>query len=189
MINKLREATGKLHEQVEKENLARFIIDHSISLENYKLLLLQNYVAYAITEKEILRFIPDAQPAKHERLKKDLEELQINSEVLERFEATFSCNSLPEALGAAYVVEGSALGGRLIAIELEECKHLEGLGEPNFFNLNRSNMDGWKRYKKMVENHQLSEEEVLQATQKAQETFRFFMTVFRLTSKDVSPVA
>lgn len=184
MISKFREATGELHEQVEKENLARLIMDHTIGVDNYKLLLLQNYIAYYITEKEIERFLRAEEPAKHTRLKKDLDHLQVDARIINNYKNTFTCKSLPEAMGAAYVVEGSALGGRLIAIELEECRKLEGLGEPYFFNLDRSNMEGWKKFKKMVECQQFSDEEVEQATLKAQETFRFFLEVFRLSFRE-----
>ena len=77
MMNKLREATASLHEQIEKENLARHILDHSISLEDYKLLLLQNYIAYAVTEKAIAAHLVGYKGAKHLQLEKDLLELQV----------------------------------------------------------------------------------------------------------------
>ena len=72
MLNNLRNATQKLHEELEKENLAGKIISHEISLEDYKLLLHQNYIAYKITEAEISKFIPACKLDKSDQLAKDL---------------------------------------------------------------------------------------------------------------------
>ncbi|MFD1079707.1 biliverdin-producing heme oxygenase, partial [Longispora fulva] len=131
MIHRLRQETKELHEQIESKNPAAAILDHSISLEAYRHLLLQNYVAYRTMEKEINRFFPEYTGLKHLQLKKDLERLDISPEMVE-YSENFHINSFAEALGAAYVVEGSAMGGMVIARHLKHCS-LEGVGESHFF--------------------------------------------------------
>ena len=54
MLQTLREQTATLHKEIEKDNTAGLIMDHSITLEEYKLLLLQNYLAYKIVEDEMM---------------------------------------------------------------------------------------------------------------------------------------
>lgn len=180
MLTILREATKQLHEEIEHDNLAAKIMSHEISIHEYKLLLLQNYIAYKITEDQISQHLDDWESDKSLRLKKDLENLNVNTSVLTHFENNFSVNNQMEAIGAAYVVEGSALGGMQIAKELPHCKNLSQIDKPHFFAPERKSMEGWNIYLKRLRNSEFSEEEKDIAAQKAQETFRFFGEVFKL---------
>lgn len=181
MLNNLREATRELHEQIEGENTAGLIMDHSISLEQYKLLLLQNYIAYYVTENCIAGSLPDYTPTKHQRLKKDLEALQVDLSPVETYAGTFECADRAEALGAAYVVEGSSMGGMMIARELANCPKLASIEKHHFFNGDRSNVKSWNSFTKQLNSTEFSEEEKERAAAKARETFEFFGRVFRHT--------
>ncbi len=177
MTEKLKEETRELHEQIEDKNLARQIMDHSISLETYKLLLLQNYIAYRETETEIQKFLPHYKGKKHIQLKQDLEELEI-SEGIPVKKDIFKCNSRAEAFGAAYVVEGSALGGMVLAKNLSKCKGLDRINQYFFFNGNKDNLQDWKSFKEELEKYPFTEAEEKEAVEKAKDTFRFFEKVF-----------
>ena len=179
MIEQLREATRELHEQIEQENEAKKILDHTITLEEYKQLLLQNYIAYHTTENEISGHLADYRGKKHEQLQMDLENLNMDSSLSSGIQADFKCRTAAEALGAAYVVEGSALGGMVIAKELKKCPALSRIEKHYFFSGNRENMQEWKLFKKQLEEREWTEEESAQAVEKAKETFRFFGEVFR----------
>lgn len=184
MLTSLREATRELHNEIEQENLANRIMDHSISLEEYKLLLLQNFIAYKVTESEIRKELFGWDSDKSDRLKKDLENLQANLSIAAEFEDKFKINNEAEALGAAYVLEGSALGGMQIAKELPRCKSLSELPQQHFFVSNRKFMEGWNIFLKKIRNTEFSEEEKEQAAIKAQETFIFFREVFQLRTEE-----
>ena len=173
----IKEATKDLHQQVEEENLARFIMDHSIDLGIYKLLLLQNFLAYQKTEKAIAPFISYFEGAKHEQLKKDLDQLQVSEVTLD---TGFSCSNRAEAFGAAYVVEGSALGGMVLARNIPKCSGLSSVEKHHFFNGDRDNLKSWNDFKNELSQQDFSEEEQMQAIEKAKETFRFFREVFRM---------
>lgn len=188
MIQRFREATKQLHQEIEEENSAAKIIDHSITREEYKLLLLQNYIAYKITEEQISKFLPGGEVSKHQRLQQDLENLKVDTAVSSAYGSDFSCNSYAEALGAAYVVEGSALGGMVIAKELKQCENLSDLEDQSFFNGDRNNVKSWNAFKKQLDTTNLTEEEALAATEKAKETFRFFQKVFRVSPEEVQRV-
>lgn len=177
MIKRLKEETRELHEQIEAQNLAGQIMDHSIDLETYKLLLLQNYLAYRETEAEIRKFLPSYSGKKHEQLEMDLLQMGVPTKIpLEN--ATFECHSRAEALGAAYVVEGSALGGLLLAKNLEKCSGLVGIERHHFFNGDKDNLKDWNSFKEQLESVEFTRAEELEAIEKAKDTFRFFETIF-----------
>lgn len=177
MIKRLKEETRELHEQIEDQNLAKKIMDHSIDLDTYKLLLLQNYLAYRQTETEIKKFLPNYGAKKHLQLKQDLEQLNVPAHI--KLEGPdFRCHSTAEALGAAYVVEGSALGGLLLARNIKNCPLLVGVERHYFFNGDKNNLKDWNSFKEELENYDFSEPETVEAIEKAKNTFRFFEAVF-----------
>lgn len=177
MIEKLKEETRELHEQVERENLARFIMDHSIDRQTYTTLLIQNYLAYRQTEEEIGKFLPELKLEKHLKLEKDLRNLGATPEDLPQVN-DFQCSGTAEALGAAYVVEGSALGGMLLSRHLKSCKNLD-ISEPEFFSGDKSNLKDWQHFKEVLAAYDFSEKEKQAAIEKARETFEFFGRIFR----------
>ena len=177
MIQKLKEETRELHEQIEGKNLAKRIMDHSIDVETYKLLLLQNYLAYFQTENEIKKFLPNYKAERHLQLKKDLEQLNISEEIPSKNDI-FECHSTAEALGAAYVVEGSALGGMVLAKNINKCKGLQDIEQHFFFNGNKENLESWKSFKDELESYDFSAAEEIEAIEKAKDTFRFFERIF-----------
>ena len=179
MLEKLRAATQELHEKIEGENTADLIMKHSISVEQYKKLLLQNYVAYKITEDKIEAQLPEYTSDKTENLAKDLTELNVDLSISENFQHDFTINTDAEALGAWYVVEGSSLGGMMIAKNIKECEQLSNIEEHHFFNGKRQSVDGWRKFTKDLKKKDFSAEEETQAIEKAKETFLFFGKVFR----------
>lgn len=180
MIQRLKEETRELHEQIEDKNLARQIMDHSIDLETYKLLLLQNYIAYLQTETEIQKFLPHYKGSKHLQLQQDLEQLGVPEGTPSKY-GIFKCHSLAEALGAAYVVEGSALGGMVLAKNIQKCPGLSSIDRHYFFNGDKRNLEDWKVFKNELESYSFSEREEKEAIEKAKDTFRFFESVFDRT--------
>ncbi|TBW26444.1 heme oxygenase [Gramella sp. KN1008] len=183
MLNRLREATADLHKKLEGENLANKIMDHSIGLEEYKLLLYQNFLAYCKVEKEISRFLPGQAGDKAEKLKADLAGVGMHDPECDTF-SDFHCENEAEALGAAYVIEGSAMGGMVIGREVSKCGSLEHLSSQTFFSGTRDSIKGWNKFLKSLRSREFTEEEIEQAAYKAQETFRLFEKAFKLEFSD-----
>lgn len=178
MLNKLRTETEELHRQIEQDNLASLIMSHEIKEEEYKLLLLQNYVSYHVTENAIARHINGKENFKSTLLEKDLQELKVNLSIVHEYEQDFKIGSRAEAVGAKYVVEGSALGGMMISKEIPNCPHLAHLSRHYFFNGDRQSINGWRTFLKDLKTESFTPEEEEQAVLKAKETFRFFGRVF-----------
>ena len=177
MTAKLKTETQELHDRIEEKNLARQIMDGSIDLKTYELLLLQNYIAYRQTETEIGKFLANYTGSKHLQLKQDLENLGM-TEAIPLKNDNFQCNSPAEALGAAYVVEGSALGGMVLAKKLRNCTALGNLPPQHFFSGNKENLKDWRNFKEELEQYSFTEAEEVEAIEKAKETFRFFEKIF-----------
>ena len=181
ILNSLREATRQLHTDIEKDNTANKIMDHSISLEDYKLLLFQNFLAYKAAESEIEKFLPNYGTDKTQRLQKDLENLGIRNF---NGELEFTCNSEAEAIGAAYVIEGSAMGGMLIGKELKNCEALKSMESQHYFNGERSSMQGWNKFLKYLRSQEFEPAQITAAENKAKETFLLFKKAFQFQLSD-----
>ena len=178
MIERLKEETRVLHEEIERENLANRIMDHSINMKEYKLLLLQNFLAYRSVENAIFEYLPKMQPEKYLRLEKDLTALEVSFSECS-FSSEFRCDNEAEAFGAAYVVEGSSLGGLLIAKNLKKCSRLNEVDEFYFFDGNKDHLASWKTFKNALAAKHFSEVEAQLAVDKAKETFLFFKKLFQ----------
>ncbi|WP_227009042.1 biliverdin-producing heme oxygenase [Christiangramia fulva] len=179
MLNRLREETREIHEALESKNLAQKIIDHSINHEEYLLLLLQNFQAYRKTEKLLQKYLNFHPFLKAERIKKDLENLGVKNPDF-FWDFPFECKDEIEALGIAYVVEGSAMGGMMIGKQIKYCGALHGLPEQYFYNASKENAKGWNKFQKEIRNRDFSEQETQLASQKAIETFRLFEAAFKI---------
>lgn len=175
ILNRLREETAELHKELEKDNLANKIMDHSISPDEYKTLLIQNFIAYSKAETEIAKYLPDSNTDKTVRLNADLDKMGVKN--LD-FHLNFSCNSEAEAIGAAYVIEGSAMGGMIIGKEIKNCASLRHISEQQFFNGKRSNVKKWNEYLKFLRSREFTDAEVEAASKKAKETFLLFKEAF-----------
>lgn len=176
MLQNLRRATREIHEKLEGQNLAKKIIDHSISKEEYILLLIQNYKAYLAAEAAIQRIYPNFEKIRTSKLEKDLYNLDVKISEIRPLD--FQCEDTSEALGAQYVVEGSSMGGMLISKEMENCPALQSLPEQYFFSRNRDVIKSWNVFQKKFQKKDFSEEEIKSAQAKAIATFTLFERAF-----------
>ncbi|MFK8007950.1 MAG: biliverdin-producing heme oxygenase [Saprospiraceae bacterium] len=182
MLNFLKENTTSIHQQVEQDNLAKYILDHSISKDNYEKLLLQNYQFYKIIEEELIlnkhhfaeAFYPFLTCSKSDALGLDLKNFGQKVSTLILPDYNFNIQSSEEAVGALYVSEGSALGGLLIGKHLKKCPKLNFISRHNFFGNDAPIiLSKWKNFKQTVEQHSatLDKDKTLSAAIK---TFQLF---------------
>ena len=154
ILKHLKKQTETLHKKTEEDNLAKYILDHSIDRETYKRLLQQNYLAYAridallASNASILttELKPFADKAKSSALAEDLKRL-----------------------------EGSMMGGLLIRKNLEACTHLEDIEQHHFFGKSAPEvMQRWKAFTQAVESQTYTKEEQQQAVDGAHTAFNIF---------------
>jgi heme oxygenase len=121
ILQKLKESTRQQHEDVEG---TVDVMSHMFSLEDYKRLIARFRAFYTAFEPTLpYAELQEAGFDYGERRK--LHWLEADAKVLdlgevEKFEDLPDVSSLPKAFGSLYVVEGSTLGGSVIARHLNQ---------------------------------------------------------------------
>ena len=114
---KIKAATQPYHDQTEQlpsRSVGEFTLD------DYRNFLLTSWLFHRSLEQSLAEFLLDSfkeelqwsDRRKTHRLEQDLEELEVDYRLLTPL--PFGVNTLPEALGAMYVSEGSTLGGMMM---------------------------------------------------------------------------
>lgn len=183
IANILRTETADKHKELESLMFVNEIMNHSLTVEDYKTLITINYIIHQKMEN-VLANLLDANLAeklemkdrfKLEALEKDLAHWGIDSLSLPglNFELFIPKKNNAEVLGALYVLEGATLGGNVIK------KHI--LANPNFNNqeagLNYYGVYGndlstkWKTFITVL-NESISEADYKYCVESANNTFQ-----------------
>ncbi len=182
ILGHLKNKTATHHQIAEKKNLAKHIIDHTITTDQYKELLKKNYRVYSAVEtyldtnKNLLcsnlqSFIS---LEKSKALKKDLDTFSIDLTPISDAGIGLPAN-VGSLTGALYVMEGSMLGGLLIAKHLKKCRNLSSNLTHHFFEGNPEyHTRRWKSLCKILENRSYTQEEINTATHAAIKVFESF---------------
>lgn len=182
MLLQLKEATQTAHHQAEINNLARFIMDHTITDTQYKSLLLHNYQAYYAIESYInehQQHLPDLLQnlvsfEKSNKIKKDLQNLSVEIPSVKNFEIAKTHNIRASVLGAMYVMEGSMMGGMLLAKHLKNCKNLSQTTSIFYGGDPKAHRQRWTAFKEGVDSVSCTQQEIDVAVTTAQYTFSLF---------------
>ncbi|MGB5820852.1 MAG: biliverdin-producing heme oxygenase [Saonia sp.] len=183
MLDFLKKETRELHHEIEASSLAKYILDHSISVECYKRFLLQNYCSYVTIEQELVRnqnlvkveLRPYISNKKSEGLHLDLTSLGESIDSYDTNAPSFSIHSETEAIGALYVLEGSMLGSMVISKNLAKCPKLEEIETYSFFgNESKDVVNRWRTYCSHIDHRTFSNEDKTNALMTARRVFQIF---------------
>ncbi len=144
---KLRAETAAVHARLHRHPGLSAAASGKIDVARYRMLLMRLYGFHRAFETSLIAYIAQV-PARSDLIACDLEALGVSAEIRS---AIPLCESLapvlsePEALGALYVAEGSALGGMQIARALRAGPSpLEGVGAYRFFSNDGAPRRAWK---------------------------------------------
>ena len=151
ILQRLREETRSAHDGIERELEA---FEAHRSLDRHRLLVARFFGFYAVWEPQVGASLADeaffAPRRKIPLLEQDLDFLGYDRraiEALPRCDNPPSVASLPETLGSLYVLEGSTLGGQVIARRLERSLGLSnGRGYAFFRSYGREVGAMWKAF-------------------------------------------
>ena len=126
----LNAATKKNHDELEELMFVNEIMNKTLSLEQYRVLVATNYIVHAAVEEKVHRALsPELQEKlavsgrnKLAALEQDLQEMNISKAELDQVPAEWlkdGIDSTASALGAMYVMEGATLGGHVIQKNLQ----------------------------------------------------------------------
>ncbi|MCJ7932913.1 MAG: biliverdin-producing heme oxygenase [Chryseobacterium sp.] len=152
----LKQNTADYHDAAEKLFNSEKIFNKTFTLEDYKKIIHTNYLMLLHSEDQIFSSLSDKYSEKlqlNERKKLSLIEKDLKSLSLENQTASHNLEftNEHEALGAMYVIEGSTLGGNVIAKQLSKT---EGFDEVtfNFFGCYQENTGPmWKSFKEVLD--------------------------------------
>ncbi|SHJ11697.1 biliverdin-producing heme oxygenase [Aquimarina spongiae] len=193
ILQVLKQETSLLHKTAEEKNLAKYIIENSITLEQYIALIKQNYTLYKTLEDQLIcnkELLPEpyqkfVSNKKSEALKKDLSNLNVFWEDTKSLAISFS-DSFASVIGIMYVIEGSMLGGQVIKHHIQKCQSLQGIPEQFFFGDDSKAVRlRWNQFCDTLLKSSFTESEVRQSVLSAKKTFEYFIRVFSETEKKV----
>jgi heme oxygenase (biliverdin-IX-beta and delta-forming) len=159
IMAKLKEATRQQHEGVEK---SVDIMSQMFSIEDYKALLIKFYRFYSAIEPKFEAF--DLKETgfdldirrKTLLLENDLGKLDLSevAKTLPGFKDLPEINSIDQAFGCLYVIEGSTLGGQIINRHLKQHLGLTPENGGSFFNgYGEKTGMMWKEFCEIVTNY------------------------------------
>ena len=187
ILKRLKTETNVLHREVEDSNLAKYIMDGSITQPIYERLLRQNFEVYKAVEDclnahyDVLpeELKPFAGYTKTNALAVDIR--GFSSLPLPQPDRLVSPRNAAALLGKMYVIEGSMVGGVMIAKKVQQCENLDHIEKHHFYCLDsKNNMIRWNKFKDAVQSLDLTDEDIDTAVESAQETFSLFKSAFAI---------
>ncbi|WP_027379758.1 biliverdin-producing heme oxygenase [Chryseobacterium daeguense] len=177
----LKQNTAEYHDAAEKLFNSEKIFNKTFTLEDYKKIISTNYLMLLHAEDKIFNSLSDNFTDKLQldsRKKLSLIEKDLKSLNLERqnpsHELQFANEN--EALGAMYVIEGSTLGGNVIARQLSKTEGFDDVTF-NFFGCYQENTGPmWKSFKEVLDT-EVKEENYEQVLSGAKKLYTFLLNV------------
>lgn len=178
-LNTLRRATEPMHRGLENNSIAQRLMSPSVSLSEYAFYLnCMGEVIKAFDDKvlpAIAAAIVDADSRrKYHEIKADLDFLYSNGATVATVKPFVGFTGKPSmayALGYAYVIEGSTLGGRVILKQVMPSLHLEEDGTRFFAGYGADTGKYWKAFLQQFCAYILSNNAQEVAIQGAQDAF------------------
>ncbi|WP_312076360.1 biliverdin-producing heme oxygenase [Chryseobacterium sp.] len=169
----LKQNTADLHDAAEKLFNSDKIFNRTFNFDDYKKIIRNNYLMLLNAENEIFEnlsanFSEKLQLNERKKLpliEKDLHNLSLENETPAQ---TVEISNQNEALGMMYVIEGSTLGGNVIAKQLSKTEGFENVTF-NFFGCYQENTGSmWKNFKEVLDSEVKEEnyDEVLSGAKK-----------------------
>lgn len=187
ITDRLKTETRPQHDAMERVGFSDKIMSGRLSLDDYKLLIRNNYIMNQIMERGVeavdgFTSIPGLNyegRKKGNLLEKDLEVLGLNKAEIDAHNYAFQFDSLQEALGAFYVMEGSTLGGSVISRQLAKTESLKDVSEFNFYGC-YGDMVGpnWKMFQGVLIEQANSPEAEDKMVAGAAKAFDYFRQIF-----------
>jgi heme oxygenase len=193
ITERLKSETRPQHEALETVAFSKKIMDGSLSLAEYKVLLSHNYIVNSLIEEKLqamhefktIEGLDFDQRLKTNKLIADLEVLQLDKEVLDAQKPHFELNDKYEALGAFYVLEGSTLGGAMISRQLVKNENLKEVNGFHYYGVYGELVGPmWKAFQQVLINEAAgNKENEDKMVKKAAETFDLMKHLFDAYAK------
>jgi heme oxygenase len=174
----LKNQTKELHDRVEQKFNSAKIFEENYTPDDYSKLLTYNYLFLRSCEEPVFESLSEnfGELLALDKRRKihlfDLEKEHLNTE---KHSAGEICvNSEAEALGIMYVMEGSTLGGNMIAKKLEASDSFMGSKFPYFRCYGDRTGSMWKNFKSVLD-EVISEDDHGDVLKGAEKAYHFLL--------------
>ncbi|MCB0196323.1 MAG: biliverdin-producing heme oxygenase [Anaerolineae bacterium] len=141
ILDRLKQETAPHHRAVEQLAQADTILNQTLTLTQYSRLITTHYHAHRLIEPQLPTILGAywanrLQLPRRRRLnalQHDIMQLDLDCGPISQLD--FSINTVPQALGAMYVMEGSTLGGAVIFKALKKNKQLNRAAPFHYYHL------------------------------------------------------
>ncbi|RNA61778.1 heme oxygenase [Chryseobacterium nematophagum] len=177
----LKRNTAEYHDAAEKLFNSEKIFNRTFTLEDYKKIIVTNYVMLLNSEDKIFNHLSSIYEGKLQLIERkklfliemDLESLSVK-QIIPSYDIEFDNEN--EALGALYVIEGSTLGGNVIAKQLSKTEGFENITF-NFFGCYQENTGSmWKTFKEVLDTN-VKEENYNEVLSGAKKLYTFLLNL------------
>jgi len=177
----LKQNTAEYHDAAEKLFNSEKIFNKTFTLEDYRKIIHTNYLMLLHSENKIFSSLSDKFNEKlqlNKRKKLPLIEKDLSGLALDNQKPSFNLEfeNEHEALGAMYVIEGSTLGGNVIAKQLSKTEGFDQVTF-NFFGCYQENTGSmWKNFKEILDS-EVKEENYNEVLSGAKKLYTFLLSV------------
>jgi heme oxygenase len=194
ILEKVKTATRERHDEMEAVAFSDKIAAQSLSLQEYKALILGHYVFHRETEAKLLKLtalqtldeLKVSERMKSGLLLADLQQLQLEP-YLFSFQPGLQLSHPAQALGCMYVMEGATLGGSVIRRSLVKIPEIAQSGALHYYGCYGDQTGSrWKQFKQVVEQRVVSDEEQQQFLQSADDTFEQYAACMKTAVQQLS---
>jgi len=177
----LKQNTAEYHDAAEKLFNSEKIFNKTFTLEDYKKIIHTNYLMLLHSENKIFGSLSGKYSEKLQLddrkklslIEKDLESLSLENQAASHH---LEFDNEHEALGAMYVIEGSTLGGNVIAKQLSKTEGFDNVTF-NFFGCYQENTGPmWKNFKKVLDT-EVTEDHYKEVLSGAKKLYTFLLNV------------
>ncbi len=176
----LKKETAQYHDDIEQRLESNKLFDGTFTQDNYYKMLVVNHQFIQSLEPEIkalltvsdLAFLSKINLNKLALLEKDLHELNLPINPTEKLNLLANRE---EALGALYVIEGSMLGGMVIAKQLKKYPDLEQTGFNYFGHYGQDIGPIWKSFVAYLNENLITEEQQQQTLNGAIKAYQYLI--------------
>ncbi len=189
ILERLKSETRPQHDKIEEVGFSDKIMSGQLTLEEYKLLVINNYRMHKLVEGALEQMpeIKDLEGLDFDSRKKtallaeDLRSVGLNPDDYNTDDINLDLSNFHKAMGTYYVLEGSTLGGSVISRKLATNENLAnaGLKEFKFYGC-YGDMVGpkWKAFQQVLVNVAADEAAEDKMVQGAAATFSAMTDMF-----------
>lgn len=172
----LKKKTEIYHKEIEEKLESNKLFNSTFTDKNYYKMLQVNHVFLKSYEDSIKQFLTEkdlknlalTKLNKLQLIEKDIQELGIEPQMANK---QFELESRAEAIGVLYVIEGSMLGGNVIAKTLKKYPFLENKSFNYFGHYGENLGQAWKNFINYINQEFTTEEEKQQVFQGAKKAY------------------